>query len=161
MLASVRSLSSRVGLQAVSRASYGPLYHKYRFMSTDEDSHSDFKPQVKAVPVGTIEEQIKASISRDNVHVFMKGTPEQPQCGFSRMACAILNAYGVKYGATNVLADPEIREGIKEFSSWPTIPQVFIKGEFIGGADIMYNMHESGELMKMLQPILEEQEAKK
>lgn len=70
-------------------------------------------------------------------------------CGFSNMACKILDAYGVKYGSGNVLADAELREGIKTFTQWPTIPQIFIDGEFIGGADIMMSMHQNGELEKV------------
>ena len=80
-----------------------------------------------------------------------QGDPEAPQCGFSNMACRILDAYGVQYGSRNVLADPALRDGVKEFSDWPTIPQVFVKGEFVGGADILMSMHQSGELEKALE----------
>jgi monothiol glutaredoxin len=76
----------------------------------------------------------------------MKGVPEAPMCGFSSMACRILDAYGVDYGSRNVLEDPELREGIKKFTHWPTIPQIFIKGEFVGGSDILMQMHQKGEL---------------
>ena len=70
-------------------------------------------------------------------------------CGFSNMACRVLDAYGLKYGSRDVLADPAVREGIKKFSGWPTIPQVFVKGDFIGGSDILMEMHKSGELEKL------------
>ena len=83
----------------------------------------------------------------------MQGDPEAPQCGFSNMACRILDAYGVVYGSRNVLADPALRDGVKEFSEWPTIPQVFVKGEFVGGADILMSMHQSGELEKALEGV--------
>ena len=76
----------------------------------------------------------------------MKGIPEAPMCGFSNMACRILDAYGVDYGSRNVLEDPELREGIQKFTHWPTIPQIFIKGEFVGGSDILMQMHQKGEL---------------
>ena len=76
----------------------------------------------------------------------MKGIPEAPMCGFSNMACRILDAYGVDYGSRNVLEDPELREGVKKYTHWPTIPQVFIKGEFVGGSDILLQMHQKGEL---------------
>ncbi|GFR47197.1 hypothetical protein Agub_g8789, partial [Astrephomene gubernaculifera] len=129
-----------------------------RQFSTDADSHDDFKPKFAASgEPASVEEQIKQSITSDKVHVFMKGTPETPQCGFSRMACVVLQAYGVQFGATNVLADPAMREAIKQFTSWPTIPQVFVNGEFVGGCDILLGMHESGELEKLLAPVREAQ----
>ncbi|CAG9462325.1 unnamed protein product [Pedinophyceae sp. YPF-701] len=76
----------------------------------------------------------------------MKGTPDAPQCGFSNAVCRVLDAYGVKYGSRNVLLDDGIREGIKQYTNWPTIPQVFVDGEFIGGCDILLQLHNSGEL---------------
>lgn len=82
-----------------------------------------------------------------------QGSPDAPQCGFSNMACRILDAYGIEYGSRNVLADPEVREGVKAFSEWPTIPQVFVGGEFVGGADILMSMHQSGELEKALEKV--------
>ncbi|GAA6063610.1 hypothetical protein JCM10212_006227 [Sporobolomyces blumeae] len=85
--------------------------------------------------------------------LFMKGTPDMPQCGFSRAVCQILEVQGVpsdKVVSFNCLEDQELREGIKEYSSWPTIPQVYLQGEFVGGCDIMLQMHQSGELEKML-----------
>lgn len=72
-------------------------------------------------------------------------------CGFSNMACRILDAYGLKYGSSNVLADAGVREGIKKFTDWPTIPQVFVKGEFVGGSDVLMEMHNSGELGKLVE----------
>jgi monothiol glutaredoxin len=83
----------------------------------------------------------------------MKGTPDAPMCGFSAAAIQILEACGVEEVATvNVLDDPEIRQGIKEFSSWPTIPQLYVRGDFVGGADIMREMYQSGELQKLIGP---------
>ena len=79
-----------------------------------------------------------------------QGSPDAPQCGFSNMACRVLDAYGVPYGSRNVLADPALRDGVKAFSDWPTIPQVYVAGEFVGGADILMAMHQSGELAKAL-----------
>mmetsp|Transcript_8837 Transcript_8837/g.36119 ORF Transcript_8837/g.36119 Transcript_8837/m.36119 type:complete len:83 (-) Transcript_8837:808-1056(-) len=76
----------------------------------------------------------------------MKGTPNAPQCGFSNMACRVLELYDVKFTGHNVLADPLLREGIKKYSSWPTIPQLYVKGEFVGGSDIMLEMHKNEEL---------------
>lgn len=98
----------------------------------------------------TINDKIKDIINKNDVVLFMKGTPEMPQCGFSMTVCNILKELKVKFNGVNVLADPEIRQGIKDFSNWPTVPQLFIKGEFIGGCDIAKEMYEKGELQKIL-----------
>ena len=90
--------------------------------------------------------QIAKEISENDVVLFMKGTPVFPQCGFSSMAVQILSNLGAKFKAVDVLQDPEIRQGIKEFSNWPTIPQLYVKGEFVGGCDILREMYEGGEL---------------
>ena len=97
-----------------------------------------------------INEKIKEIISKNDVVLFMKGTPEMPQCGFSMTVSNILKELKVKFSGVNVLADPEIRQGIKDFSNWPTVPQLYIKGEFIGGCDIAKEMYEKGELQKIL-----------
>ncbi|KAJ1551454.1 monothiol glutaredoxin grx5, partial [Nowakowskiella sp. JEL0078] len=90
-------------------------------------------------------------IDTADVTVFMKGTKFAPQCGFSRAVAQVMEIQGVtNYNDVNVLADEEIRSGIKEFSNWPTIPQVYVKGEFVGGCDIVVNMHKSGELEELL-----------
>ena len=101
-----------------------------------------------------VKEKIHATVTGNPVVLFMKGTPQFPQCGFSARAVQILKACGVdKFEAVNVLADPEIRAGIKDYASWPTIPQLFIKGEFIGGSDIMMEMYQAGELQQKLEGI--------
>lgn len=98
----------------------------------------------------SIQEKIKQQIEQNDVVLFMKGTPQLPQCGFSARAVSLLKACGVTdFMSVNVLDDPEIRQGIKEFSNWPTIPQLYVKGEFIGGSDIMTEMHENGELQAL------------
>ena len=89
-------------------------------------------------------------VKQNEVVLFMKGTALFPQCGFSSRAIAILDRLGSPYETVDVLQDPEIRQGIKEFSEWPTIPQLYIKGEFVGGSDIMMEMFESGELQQLL-----------
>jgi monothiol glutaredoxin len=94
----------------------------------------------------TISERIKHDIADNPVLLYMKGTPVFPQCGFSAAVVQILTTLGVKFKGIDVLADPEIREGIKVFSQWPTIPQLYVKGEFVGGCDIIREMYESGEL---------------
>ncbi|MEM9705809.1 MAG: Grx4 family monothiol glutaredoxin [Pseudomonadota bacterium] len=89
---------------------------------------------------------IKAQIDSNEVMLFMKGTPQFPQCGFSAAVCQILDYLGVGFNSENVLASDDLRQGIKEFSDWPTIPQLYVKGEFVGGCDIIKEMFESGEL---------------
>jgi len=97
------------------------------------------------------QDTIRDQVSKNKVVLYMKGTPQFPQCGFSANAVGILKACGVSdYLAVNVLADPEIRQGIKEFSSWPTIPQLYVNGQFVGGSDIMTDMYQKGELQKLL-----------
>ena len=99
------------------------------------------------------QETIKNQVTGHKVVLYMKGSPDFPQCGFSANAIKILQACGVNEPFTvNVLEDPEIRQGIKQYANWPTIPQLYINGEFVGGSDIMIEMHQSGELKKMLQP---------
>jgi monothiol glutaredoxin len=93
-----------------------------------------------------IKARIKGEIESADVVVFMKGTPQAPQCGFSQQVVQILNHVGAPYKAINVLADGEIREGIKAYSNWPTIPQLYVKAEFLGGCDITREMFQSGEL---------------
>ena len=98
-----------------------------------------------------VNEQIKQGIDENEVMLFMKGSPVFPQCGFSSMVVQILSHLGVKFGSADVLQDDGIRNGIKEFSNWPTIPQLYVKGEFVGGCDIIREMFESGELAELFQ----------
>src|ERR1051326_4518964 len=98
------------------------------------------------------QQRIKEQVTRNRVVLYMKGTPQFPQCGFSSLAVQVLNACGVQeFFHVNVLADEEIRQGIKSFANWPTIPQLYVNGEFVGGSDIMREMYQSGELQKLLQ----------
>jgi monothiol glutaredoxin len=99
----------------------------------------------------TVQERISQEIADTRVVLFMKGSPVSPQCGFSAAVVQILSHLGVKFKGVDVLADPQIREGIKEFSSWPTIPQLYVKGEFVGGCDIIREMYETGELQQVLE----------
>jgi monothiol glutaredoxin len=96
-------------------------------------------------------DQIKDTVAKNDVVLFMKGTKLMPQCGFSSKVAGILNYLGVEYTDVNVLADADVRQGIKEFSDWPTIPQLYIKGEFVGGCDIAIEMTLSGELDALLE----------
>lgn len=98
-----------------------------------------------------VQERIKQQVTSHPVVLYMKGSPSFPQCGFSANAVRILNALGVKeFFSVDVLQDPEIRQGIKDYANWPTIPQLYINGEFVGGSDIMTEMYQSGELQKLL-----------
>ena len=97
-----------------------------------------------------VNENIKNEISCNDVVLFMKGTPVFPMCGFSATVAKVLSDLGVKFSSVNVLESDEMREGIKQFSNWPTIPQLYIKEEFIGGCDIIKEMYESGELLELL-----------
>lgn len=101
----------------------------------------------------SVVETIKQTIRDNPVVLYMKGTADFPQCGFSARVVQILQKANVKFVAINVLDDPEIRQGIKDFANWPTIPQLYINGEFIGGCDIVSELHASGELQQMLQKV--------
>ncbi len=94
----------------------------------------------------TAEDQIKETVTNNDVVLFMKGTKSMPQCGFSSRVAGVLNFMGVEFNDVNVLADDAIRQGIKDYSDWPTIPQLYVKGEFVGGCDIITEMTLSGEL---------------
>ena len=99
----------------------------------------------------SIQDTIREQVTTHPVVLYMKGTPQFPQCGFSSSAVQMLKASGVdSFFTVNVLADADIRQGIKDYANWPTIPQLYVKGEFVGGADIMREMYESGELQQLL-----------
>src|ERR1700740_3523516 len=97
-----------------------------------------------------VRERIEREIGEHDVLLFMKGTPVFPQCGFSNLVVQVLSRLGVKFKGIDVLSDPELRQGIKEFSDWPTVPQLYINGEFVGGADIVCEVYLSGELAQLL-----------
>ena len=101
-----------------------------------------------------IKEEIVEKVSQDGLHLFMKGTPLFPECGFSNTVVQILTYLEAPFSSTNVLENEDIREGIKEYSNWPTIPQLYFKGEFIGGCDIIKEMIESGELKEELKDVI-------
>jgi len=96
-------------------------------------------------------DRINSLVKQNKIMVFMKGTKLMPQCGFSNNVVQIINTLGVPYETVDVLADPEIRQAIKEYSSWPTIPQVYINGEFLGGSDILIELYQKGELQQMVE----------
>lgn len=124
-----------------------------RFFSANE-SHDDFKPKKKEKKVieeglGETVKLVEQQVKENPIMLYMKGTPQQPQCGFSLQAVRILNAVGAEYSAVNVLEYPAIREAVKVFSEWPTIPQLYVKGEFVGGCDILTSMYNDGSLEKL------------
>ena len=100
--------------------------------------------------MASIQDEIKQELAGTEVVLFMKGTPQMPMCGFSGQVVQILDYLGVEYKGVNVLANEEIRQGVKEFSNWPTIPQLYVKGEFVGGSDIVKEMFQSGELKGLM-----------
>ena len=95
--------------------------------------------------------KIEEQLNSHDILLYMKGTPDFPQCGFSGQAVAALNAIGKPYAYVNIFEDPEIREGLKEYSNWPTFPQLYVKGELVGGCDIMIEMYNSGELKELIE----------
>jgi monothiol glutaredoxin len=105
---------------------------------------------IEPTPVGDTQAKIAATIAAHPVVLFMKGTPARPQCGFSAVTVAVLQRHDVPIHAVDVLADPAVRAGIKTYSDWPTVPQLYINGEFVGGCDIVREMHETGELAELI-----------
>ncbi len=100
----------------------------------------------------SVQEQIKEVIENNEVVLFMKGTPDFPQCGFSGKTAQMLQACETRYASVDVLSDQDVREGIKQYSNWPTVPQLYVRGEFVGGCDIITQLYESGELKNILKP---------
>lgn len=123
---------------------------QFSYFSSDDGSHSDFAPQKKAVETDEVLEIIKSHVKANHIMLYMKGNPSAPQCGFSATVVGILQKEGADFSSVNVMDYPSIREGVKKFSEWPTIPQLYVDGEFIGGCDIVTSMHENGELKDLL-----------
>ncbi|XP_023946994.1 uncharacterized monothiol glutaredoxin ycf64-like [Bicyclus anynana] len=112
-----------------------------------------FKLTSRLFADAAINDKIDKIVKNNKVVVFMKGVPDAPRCGFSNAVVQIMRMHAVSYDSHDVLADENLRQGIKEYSNWPTIPQVFINGEFVGGCDIMLQMHQSGELVEELKKV--------
>jgi monothiol glutaredoxin len=115
----------------------------------DDGPNNDGKEETMMADA-LIADRIRADLSTNDVVLYLKGTPVFPQCGFSAQAVQILGMLGVKFKGVDVLTDPKLRQGIKDFSNWPTVPQLYVKGEFVGGCDIMREMFQTGELEKIL-----------
>lgn len=163
-----RSYASVASLPVLRRTStlshvVTPLSACIRYLSdsSSSGSHSDFAPQKKAGTVESTEAALKVideHVKKNPVMLYMKGTPNQPMCGFSAKVINILKQEEVDYGSVNVLDYPMIRDSVKQYSEWPTIPQLYVAGEFVGGCDIISDLHKSGELAEMLKPIKEKSE---
>ncbi|KAI3789661.1 hypothetical protein L2E82_02462 [Cichorium intybus] len=130
------------------------LQHGIRFSTSvpnDPDTHDDFKPTNKLENSKiTLKDIVEQDVKENPVMIYMKGDPEQPRCGFSSLAVRVLSEYRVPIYSRNILEDPELKNAVKAFSMWPTFPQIFINGEFIGGSDIILNMHQNGELKEKI-----------
>lgn len=127
-------------------------------LSVEDDASSSTPSSSAAAPKsrsegGDVLTEIAQEVRANTVVLYMKGTPAQPMCGFSARAAGILDSYGLAYHAVNVLADPEKRQGIKTYSDWPTIPQVYLQGELLGGSDILTQMYENGQLDELMKKI--------
>jgi len=134
-------------LAARTQARHAITFSRRNF---SDESHSDFAPQRKAVDVDNALDILKEDVTTNDVFVFMKGYPDAPQCGFSNQVCRILDRVGCKYASRNVLENNAVRQGVKTFSDWPTIPQLYVKGEFVGGCDIITEMFKEGELEQLM-----------
>lgn len=143
---SIRSLATNSASRRF--ASQGSKAITTRFFSNNNnDSHDDFAPKRKAIKDDDEALQmIKEHVESNRIMLYMKGNPSMPMCGFSARVVKVLQDEGVDFSSVNVLDYPQIREGVKKYSEWPTIPQLYVDGEFIGGCDIVTSMHESGEL---------------
>ncbi|KAF3450840.1 hypothetical protein FNV43_RR06929 [Rhamnella rubrinervis] len=145
------------------RIGSGSFYHYGMKYSTsvpnDPDTHDDFKPANKAVSSGiSLKDVVEQDVKENPVMIYMKGVPDFPQCGFSSLAVKVLKHYNIPLSARNILENPELKDAVKAYSMWPTFPQIFIKGEFIGGSDIILNMHKTGELKETLKDVASNQE---
>lgn len=120
----------------------------------DSDTHDDFKPTTKLDTSDiSLKDVVEKDVNENSVVIYMKGVPEAPRCGFSALATKILQHHNAPITSRNILDNPQLKEGVKAFSNWPTFPQVFIKGEFVGGSDILLNMHQNGQLKELLEGI--------
>ncbi|XP_031489101.1 monothiol glutaredoxin-S15, mitochondrial [Nymphaea colorata] len=133
----------------------------YASMPDDPDSHDDFQPKKKIVDSASLKDIVENDVKSNPVMIYMKGVPDAPRCGFSALAVRVLQEYGIPLHARNILEDSDLKNSVKAFSNWPTFPQIFIKGEFIGGSDIILNMHQSGELKEKLKDLKEQSDAPK
>lgn len=153
----LKGISAFPTARSTSRASQSFLYHGMQFSTSvpsDTDMHDDFKPTNKLENSDlSLKDIVEQDVKDNAVMIYMKGEPALPRCGFSSLAVRVLNEYKVSVASRNILEDPELKNAVKAFSHWPTFPQIFIRGEFIGGSDIILNMHQSGELKEKLKDV--------
>ncbi|KAL8515842.1 hypothetical protein ACS0TY_014516 [Phlomoides rotata] len=140
----------------------GSFYQSILRFSTsvpnDPDTHEDFRPTSKVEKSGlSLNDIVEQDIKENPVMIYMKGVPDLPRCGFSALAVRVLKEYSVPLSARNILEDQELKNAVKSFSHWPTFPQIFINGEFVGGSDIILNMHQNGELKQKLEVAAKQQ----
>ncbi|KAF1331487.1 Grx4 family monothiol glutaredoxin, partial [Globisporangium splendens] len=151
--AATTALRACVASTSSSALAFGAQTRSFASAKDDDNSHSDFAPKyhaAKSTEKDEILKMIDSHVKTYPVMLYMKGTPSAPQCGFSMQVVRILHGQGVSFDSVNVLDHPEIRDGVKEYSQWPTIPQLYVKGEFVGGCDIVTDMNKSGELSELL-----------
>ncbi|XP_074347717.1 monothiol glutaredoxin-S15, mitochondrial [Apium graveolens] len=156
-----KGLSSTRSMSLASRSTY---LHGMQFSTSvpnDPDTHDDFKPKNKLENADiSVKDIVEQDVKDNPVMLYMKGDPEIPRCGFSSLAVRVLQEYRIPIASRNILEDPELKLAVRDFSHWPTFPQIFIKGEFIGGSDIILNMHQNGELKEKLKDIVAQSESK-
>ncbi|XP_038717509.1 monothiol glutaredoxin-S15, mitochondrial-like isoform X2 [Tripterygium wilfordii] len=129
-------------------------------VANDSDTHDDFKPTTKIENSEfSLNDVVEQDVEDNPVMIYMKGVPDFPQCGFSSLAVKVLKHYTVPLSARNILENPELKTAVKTFSHWPTFPQIFIEGEFIGGSNIILSMHQIGELKEKLKDIAASQKS--
>lgn len=156
----MKSISSSTQISAIVSKSFYINGLKYSTtVPYDPDTHEDFRSISKLEKSNLdLKDIVEQDIKENPVMIYMKGVPDLPRCGFSSLAVRVLKEYNVPLGARNILEDAELKNAVKAFSHWPTFPQIFIKGEFIGGSDIILNMHQTGELKEKLKDISANQE---
>ncbi|NP_001148363.1 Monothiol glutaredoxin-S4, mitochondrial [Zea mays] len=126
-------------------------------VAADHDTHQDFQPTSKSSDM-SFSDIVAQDVKEHPVVIYMKGYPDAPRCGFSALAVKVLQQYGVPISARDILSDLKLKESVKAYSNWPTFPQIFIKGEFVGGSDIILTMHQKGELKELLGDIAQKAE---
>ncbi|XP_027344334.1 monothiol glutaredoxin-S15, mitochondrial-like isoform X1 [Abrus precatorius] len=144
----LKGIAARSFTKPVTSSSYYGMRY-FTKVSNDPDTHDDFKPANKIENSNiSLADVVEQDVKDNPVMIYMKGVPDFPQCGFSSLAVRVLKHYDVPLSARNILEDAELKSAVKAFSNWPTFPQVFIKGEFVGGSDIILNMHQVNSLFQ-------------
>lgn len=153
-----RSIAGFPSASSTASASFFLSVHRFSTVPDDPDTHEDFKPTSKIENSGiSLKDIVEQDVKENPVMIYMKGVPDLPRCGFSALAVRVLKEYNVPLSARNILEDIELKNAVKGFSHWPTFPQIFIKGEFVGGSDIILSMHQNGELKEKLKDIADKQ----